>query len=217
MTVTYEMPLSRSGAQLGDSLVREVIIEGKPYARGPRSTRWHRVRSGQRILDEHWETGDLTIRESFTTWCGQSMFDRGRGRGARGPILFADAPPEGEPSCGTCEGRAIGADATHPAWLFSPARLTPPRWCPGSRSERLVVELPPRPGMRAPARCLVCGFEGRMSAGGSWHSGTWGLKQHSPGPDLIPGCPWHAWRELTRAVDDDGHPVAACRCKCVAR
>lgn len=215
MTVTYEPPLSHSSAQYGESLTREVIESGPAYARGQRSTRWHRIRSGQRFLREQWQTGEVYVHEAYSTWCGQSMFERPNGK--YGVLLFQEEVPTGEPACGTCEGRAIGADPSRPEWLFSPSRLSPPRWCPASRSERLVVELPSRPGMRCPARCLVCGVEARMSAGGSWWSGTWGIKQHEPGPDLIPGCPWHAWRELTLATTENGERVAVCRCQAVER
>lgn len=211
MTVTYEPPLSRSSAQVGESLLREVIEEGPPFIRGPRSTRWHRVRSGQRVYREWTDS----ISESYTTWCGQGMFDRSH-RGYGAPML-AETVTDGDPLCGTCEGRSIGADPEHPEWLFSPMRLIPPRWCPGSRTERLAVELPAAPGIRHPARCLVCGVVARMSAGGSWWGGTWGIRQHEPGPELIPGCPWHAWRELVVALNDNNDRVAACRCQTIER
>lgn len=212
MTITYEPPLSRSGASVGESLRREVITEGKPYARGPRSTRWHRIRSGQRILDEHWSTGELTIRESFTTWCGQAMFQRERSK-CGGPILFVDDVPTGEPACGTCEGRFIGADHDRPEWLFSPARLEPPARCPGSHT-MLVVE---DQGRWNRATCLVCGDVVKMGAHGGPYASRFDARVHHPGPALIPGCPWHAWRELTKATDRDGNTVVACLCQTIER
>lgn len=212
MTVTYEPPLSRSGARSGESLGREVITEGPAYARGPRSTRWHRIRSGQRVLHERWSTGEAYIRESYSTWCGQSMFERPDGKYG-GSILFADGPPDGEPACGTCEGRAIGADQDRPEWLFSPMRLEAPPKCPGSQTLFVVEDQ----GRYNRATCLVCRDVVKMGARGGPYASRWDARVHPPGPGLIPGCPWHAWRELTKAVDEDGNTVAACRCQTIER
>lgn len=210
MTVTYEPPLSRSGAQVGESLLREVIWEGPAYARGPRSTRWHRIRSGQRRLHEDWRTGVVTIRDSYSTWCGRGMFQRDTDRSL---ILFADGPAAGEPSCGTCEGRAIGAARDRPEWLYSPMRLDRPLRCPGSHT-MLVVE---DQGRWNRATCLVCGDVVKMGAHGGPYATRWDARVHEPGAGLVEGCPWHAWRELTVATDDDGNQVAVCRCQTIQR
>lgn len=210
MTVTYEPPLSRSGAQVGESLLCEVIWEGPAYARGPRSTRWHRIRSGQRRLDQHWKTGAVSIRESYTLWCGQSMFARNNDNS---PILFADTSGAGEPSCGTCEGRAIGADRGRPEWLYTPMRLEPPARCPGSHT-MLVRE---DQGRYNRATCLVCGDVVKMGAHGGPYASRWDARVHEPGAGLIEGCPWHAWRELALATNGAGGTVVACLCQTIRR
>jgi hypothetical protein len=212
VTVTYEPPLSRSSAQVGESLGREVIESGPAYVRGPRSTRWHRVRAGQRQLRQNYRTGEVTVAESFTSWCGQSLFERAAGRQA-GTLLFADAPATDEPACGTCEGRYIGADNTRPEWLFSPTRLLTPKQCPGSHT-MLVRE---DQGRWNRATCLVCGDVVKMGAHGGPYASRFDARVHTPGQGLIAGCPWHAWRELTTALDNDGNTVAACRCMTIAR
>lgn len=212
MTVTYEPPLTRSSAQVGEALLQEPITEGPAYVRGPRSSRWHRVRSGTRRLREDWQTGEVTIDESFHLWCGPVLFARAAGRWAGG-LLFVDDCPRDEPACGTCEGRAIGADRDRPEWLFSPTSLATPAKCPGSRS-MLVREDQSRWNR---ATCLVCGDVVAMRASGGPYNPHWGSATHEPGPGLIPGCPWHAWRELTTALDDAGQIVVACRCQTVER
>lgn len=198
MTVTYAPPLTGGRRpDYGDSLTHEAIREGLPYVRGPRSTRWHRVRSGYRVLREY----DSEIHEVFHYWCGQAGF---------GPreLLFAAAPGPGEPSCGTCEGRAIGADRERPEWLFTPWDLETPEVCPASGTQMCA----PIPGNHRVATCLACGaltpIRGR---GGPWNP-TWGLTSHQPGPDLPEGCEFHAWRHL-----EHHEGVTACRCRFIQR
>ena len=166
--------------------------------------RWHRIRSGVLRLSE-WD-GELF--ESYTLWCGQHA---GTKRSKAGTPIFTDDVPVGEPSCGTCEGRAIGADPERPDWLFQPERLAAPARCPGS-STVLVVE---DQGHWRHATCLVCGDIVRMRGRGGPYASRWDAENHPPGPGLIAGCPFHAWRELTLARTEDGDPVAACRCQTI--
>lgn len=205
MTVTYLPPLSRSGARPGESLLVEPITEGPAYLRGPRMGRWHRIRSAVLRLSQY----DGELHESYALWCGQHA-GTGRSKTGGDPIL-TDNVPTGEPSCGTCEGRAIGADPERPDWLYSPENLQAPARCPGS-STLLVVE--DQDHWRH-ATCLVCGDIVRMRARGGALNGHWDAENHQPGPGLIPGCPFHAWRELVRATTRDGDPVAACRCQTI--
>lgn len=204
MSVTYEPPLTRSGARIGESLLREVIESGPAYVRTRGMGRWHRVRSGQRVLRE-W-SGELV--ETYQTWCGQIAGSNHRS----GPALLTDEPPSDDPLCGTCEGRFIGA-RTEDRWLFQPRRLDPPKRCPGSHT-MLVRE---DQGRYNRATCLVCGDVVKMGAHGGPYATRWDARVHEPGPGLIAGCPWHAWRELTLARDENGEQVAACRCQTVER
>lgn len=214
MTVAYEPPLTRSRPNHGDSLEREVIAQGPPYLRGPRQGRWHRVRSAERVLHENHRNGLVGIRETYTLWCGpfQSQWDVDR---AGETLLFADVVPAGEPSCGTCEGRAIGAGQTGEptSWLFSPRRLDQPKVCPGSRT-MLVRE---DQAVYNRATCLVCGDVVAMRASGGPYSPRWGAVTHQPGPELVDGCQWHAWRDLVIARGSDDVDVVACRCRTVER
>lgn len=191
MTVTYLPPVST--APVDDRVVEEAISEGPAYARTRTMGRWHRIRSGRRWIAE-WRPDEL--RESYDFWCGYAT-------GSYANPIFTETPPVGEPACGTCEGRARGADPDHTEWLFQPRGLTPPKVCPGSQT-RAVIEDPTN--FRR-ATCLFCGDDVKMRAfGGPW-TGDWGAQRHPPGPGLPPGCPLHGWRQL---VIRDGAPV--CRC-----
>lgn len=63
----------------------------------------------------------------------------------------------------------------------------------------------------------VCGDVVKMGAHGGPYSTRWDARVHEPGPGLIDGCPFHAWRELVLAHDENGAQVAACRCQTVER
>lgn len=194
MTVTYAPPLTGAPAEYGMSLTHEAITDGPAYARSRQSTRWHRIRSAYRRL-EH----DGEIHEVYRFWCNQTTFAP-----HRAPI-FADQLPAGEPGCGTCEGRAIGADPTHPEWLYTPWTLTKPARCPGARSRFAD----PLPGNRT-ATCLACRLVIPIRACGSRYNPDWCIADHAPGPRLPAGCEFHAWDALTVI---DGRAV--CRCKVV--
>lgn len=189
MSVPLEPPLTRS------TVVGHAITWGQPLTTGPRyvrtpgMSRWHRPRHGVRY----------PRGVSYGLWCGQAARDDGR-------LLTADQPPAGDAVCGTCEGRAIGAGQDtqpdgRPPLLFSPARLVPPKKCPGSRTvwcEELAWNV---------GRCLACGAICPMRSSGGPYNPRWGLTTHPPGPDLVAGCPFHAWREL--GVQDGR---VSCRC-----
>lgn len=190
MTVSYAPPLGRSSAFGAERCAEEALSEGPAYVRTRRMGRWHRVRSS--TLQLH-ESDPKTLRQSWTTWCGQGV------PYGRDPWL-TDAPPTDEPRCGTCEGRYAGWVAEH-GWIFTPATLDPPKTCPGSQT-MLVQELAYNRGI-----CAVCLKPVKLRGYGSWHNGRYGAQRHAPGLDLIPGCPFHAWRELTI---HDGAVVCTC-------
>jgi hypothetical protein len=127
-------------------------------------------------------------------------------------VLLVDEPPTPDPLCGTCEGRYIGA-RTDERWLFQPERLMPPKRCPGSQTLFVREDQ----GRYNRATCLVCGEVVKMGARGGPYSSHWDARVHEPGPGLIDGCPFHAWRELTLALTDTGQQVVACRCQTVER
>lgn len=171
--VVLEPPLTRSTTLLG-----EPIVTGPRYVRTGGMSRWHRPRTGVR------HTHGIV----YGVWCGQAVHE------ARG-ILTCDKVPAGMAVCGTCEGRAIGAGQdTWPGrddLVFSPRRLTPPKRCPGSRTT-WCEELGNNVG-----RCLACGAYAPLRASGSYYDPRWGLTNHEPGDALVPGCLFHAWREMT--------------------
>lgn len=197
MTVTYLPPMTRSTARPGDSLLREAVKEGPGYGRGPRSSRWHLVRSAVDRI--HARDGD--IRRTYMYWCGQTAdgFD----------TLTADAAPEGEPVCGTCYGRREGHDPDRPDLLFTPM-IHPPRLCPGSQTG-MYTETAWSRGV-----CLVCGEPVKLRGFGQWYGGSahYGAQKHGPGPGLIEPCEFHGWREIVTCLSGDD-TVAACRCKTV--
>ncbi|MEO3856142.1 hypothetical protein [Acrocarpospora sp. B8E8] len=192
MSVVLEPPLTTSGVTPWTrNLWGEALAVGPRFIRGPRNGRWHRPRSGTRRED----------RVSYNLWCGPHI---------KVEAGFAEAEelPPGSALCGTCDGRAVGAGQD--AWMveggpdliFSPRRLTAPKRCPGSRT-MLCEELAWNVG-----KCLVCGVVTPMRSSGGPYNSHWGMTNHDPGPDLIAGCPFHAWREL-RLVEG----VVMCGCR----
>ena len=196
MTVAYLPPVSRSHAHVGDALTREAVLEGPPLARTRAASRWHLVRSAYDFLDHHGE-----IRRITSYWCGASA--------GRSPVFVEEAPP-GEPICGTCWGRREGFNPDNPDLLFTP-HLNPPKLCPGSTT-MWVTETAWNRGI-----CLVCDEPVKLRASGGPYSSRYGAQRHAPGPRLIEGCEFHAWRELTLARGPDDKPTVACRCKCIER
>lgn len=174
------------------------LTTGPRYVRGQGNSRWHRVRCG------YTQRG----RTLFTFWCGPHLWDTPPDRRA----WLTDDLPEHEPVCGTCVGRALGAGQDQvpsdlPPLVFSPRWLTPPRWCPGSRSEDLIGE-PPGPAQGSVGLCLACGDLVAVRAmGGPWNP-RYGLQRHPAGPGLVPPCPWHGWQFI--GLSRDGS--AGCRC-----
>lgn len=183
MTVTLLPPLTRSGAWAGRTH-GEALREGPGYARTRNMSRWHRVRSAvQHTLD-----GEAR-HVSYQAWCGQQLYS--------GSCRAVDVPDDGAPVCGTCEGRAEGHNPQRPDLLFTPWDLTPPAWCP---SRLIYTQEGPNVG-----RCCLCGELAPIRAYG-WN-GRAKIQRHLA-KDLVAGCPFHAWREMT-AVDG----VAVCRCQ----
>jgi hypothetical protein len=175
-----------------------------PLTRGPRLVRtaamgrWHRPRSGT------WHRRPDWTHTTLATWCGQLVIlER---------ALTATAVPHGEPLCGTCEGRAVGAG--HPpigvelraALLFEPATAAAaPARCPA----RLLGETAAR---RFPWRgtfpCPCCGESTRLRAAGGPYDSRVVIESHPPGPDLYRPCPFHRWDRPRLA--DDGRVVCGC-------
>lgn len=195
MSTAYLPPISRSAARLGASLLREAHQSGPTYARSRLATRWHMVRSAVSWIAD-WANDD-TIRITYHYWCGPW---------AREDALLADDLPRNEPLCGTCYGRSRGADPDDADLVFSPLALVPPRICPATKTV-LAKETAYNRGV-----CLVCGERVKLGSSGGPYNPHWGIRSHVPGPGLVDGCEFHAWRELVRTSDDQ----IACRCKCVA-
>lgn len=192
MTVVLEPPLTRSAAWRVPGRTPPAALAVAPrYLRTRTMGRWHRPRSGT----HHPDTG----RDSYLLWCGQTLGWQ--------EILSAEAVPDGEMACGTCEGRAIGAGQDDwpgpggPELLFEPRRLTPPRHCPGSRSEHLYEVISQH---RDILRCLAC----REIVKGRGYGWRYGPENHEPGAGLVPGCPFHAWQDLVIA---GGQAICACK------
>ena len=193
MPVALLMPTSSSGGEWRGQMP---LNSARRYARGRSNSRWHRIRAGMQ-----WPSG----RVSLQYWCGQQVSDSPDGD----QLWTVDELPESELACGTCVGRALGAGqddvpADLPPLRFDPRWQTPPRHCPGSRSERLWVQVSASVG-----RCLACGeFVGiRAMGGGGYNYGYFGAVQHDPGPGLVAPCPFHAWHRLVRRGED-----VACAC-----
>lgn len=190
--VVYEPPLHHS-APWGPRPT--VLRTGPRWLRG--RTRWHRVRSG--TVHGH--------GACWLMWCGQTRFERDK------PDRTDDLPADGAPLCGTCEGRAAGAGHPSPIelpddaeLLFRPARLTPPRWCPGGGPYGPARHLGEVVGHRV-VRCGACGdLVAEINAYG-WNPRFGQPRRHEPGPGLVPGCELHAWRYLVRTTEG-----VACQC-----
>lgn len=195
MTVTYAPPLSGGVTELGASLLMEAVTEGPAYVRSRAATRWHMVRSA---IDRYDSFRD-EIRRTWYHWCGTFS------HGSR--AITADEAPAGEPTCGTCYGRALGVNPDRPDLLYTPRTLDPPKRCPGSQT-MWVNEKAHNWGL-----CLVCGDAVKLRGFGTAYGWCYGVQIHSPGPGLIEPCEFHAWKSLTLARRD-GHPTVACRCKC---
>ncbi len=193
MPVALLPPVSTSG---GDWSGQRPLTEGPRYVRGRGNSRWHRPRNATT-----WPDG----RTIFAYWCGPHGTDGGK----YGPLWLTDEPPAGEPVCGTCVGRALGAGqddtpAGLPPLRFDPRWLSPPARCPGSNSRTLWT---PVGGHRC-GRCLVCGDVLPIRAVGRGYN-AWGAGPvaHPPGTAMVEPCPFHAWHRLEPNGD-----TARCGC-----
>lgn len=202
--IALEPPLS--GGMPVEGRQATPLREAHRFIRGPGNGRWHIPRSGQVHVLGH---------TSYGTWCGQSMFESRRTR--RGPLLGRDEwPDDGAPVCGTCAGRAVGADRSIDELLFAPRRLDPPPMCPGSKIRGLYLLVPGNPGgtlARPTVVCLACDAITK-EAGGSYGGYGWTALHAAPHEpeDLVSPCPFHGWREL----GPDGTGSARCRCGATA-
>lgn len=178
MPVTLLPPVTSSYGPVDD----EPLTEGPRFIRTRGMSRWHRPRSGVRYDNQ---------RTIYGAWCGYGI----GGSDRAGTYLAAEEPPEGEPVCGTCEGRAAGAgqddSPTGRLLLFTPRHIAPPKNCPGGRSAA-YEELP---GGRV-GRCLACGDHHPLRAMGGPYNPRYAIVQHPPGAGLVAPCPFHRWQQL---------------------
>ena len=171
------------------------LTRARRYVRGPGNSRWHRVRSGYQ-----WSTGRVTLNY----WCGPFAQDAP----GRNSLQYRDRLPAGEPACGTCVGRALGAKqdeqpADLPPLVFSPLWVKPPAICPGSRSRTLWTEIEEAHG--SVGRCLACGdLVSIRTIGRGYNAWGAGPVYHAPGRGLIDPCPFHAWNRLIERVGGAG-------------
>lgn len=176
MSVALFMPVSSSMGCHRDS---EALLEGPRFVRTGGMSRWHRVRSGYRETNRD--------RVVYQLWCNGYV---------SGDFLARDEPLPGEPVCGPCDGRAVGAgqESDGPPGrelTFTPRYSQPPRHCPASRSSLFT----PFPGDRV-GQCLACRDLQPLRSMGGPYNGRFGIVQHDPGQGLVTGCPFHAWQYL---------------------
>lgn len=190
--VRLEPPYSRSGANPHHYSTIVPLTRGPRLVRTGGMSRWHRPRSGTHHSDHG--------RTSFTLWCGQLVRST--------DLIQALTVPDGEPLCGTCEGRAVGAG--HPpvavevrsALLFEPAsRYRRPPWCPAGKLwlyDTLARTLP----WRETFGCPVCSEHVRTRAAGGWANSHVKIAAHPPVGDMVAPCPFHGWDQLGWRVDE---------------
>jgi hypothetical protein len=205
MVVSYEAPINHSVWRAPGEPKDRMLEQGPPFARmGAGSNRWHRIRSAY--------VSGMHGRTICILWCGPhaSVGHVPHLRANTRPSITSPVFPTGDglPLCGTCEGRYLGAHPEVPELRFDPRKHTTPQWCPGWggrqswSSINAYVEIKnPTPEQlavgRFPAFCLVCASVVPLRGGGGPYRGWWGLTRHAPGPDLIPPCGMHGWRQLT--------------------
>ncbi|MFJ7417944.1 hypothetical protein ACIQXD_04945 [Streptomyces uncialis] len=191
MTVALLPPTTNS---LDNHHGESPLSEGPRFVRTRGMSRWHRPRSG---------IAYTTGRIVYGLWCGASVGSSERA----GQYLAMDSLPPDEPVCATCDGRAVGAgQEQQPAdrqLVFGPRSLARPARCPASRTG-LFTEMP---GGRV-GRCLACLELHPLRAMGGPYNPRYAITQHPPGASLVAPCPFHGWRRLTRAANDQ----IACEC-----
>lgn len=190
MSIALLPPLNRRVANLTYDDRSQALTEGPAYILGRPSTRyeprWHRVRAGERL-----DTVDGHERTYWHVWCGPHH--------NAAHVVAVDELPEGQPLCGTCDGRAKG-HLGESGLVYSPDLLKAPKLCP---SKTLYSRFGHNVG-----RCLACGeFAAlRWAPMHSGYSGREVITTHPP-KLLVPPCPFHAWRSLVA----DG---STARCAC---
>ncbi|WWT39738.1 hypothetical protein [Microcystis phage Mwe-JY05] len=199
--VRLEPPYRRSAGGWNTGLIP--LTAAPPLIRTRAMGRWHRVRSGVHYTPA---SRAWTAHTSFATWCGQGVSDV--------ESLRAVELPVGEPLCGTCEGRAVGAG--HPATgqpipglIHQPVtRRPPPPVCPATR--RKLWDAPGWPDGVFP--CPACRVPTRLRGCGGWHDSGVKIEGHPPGPDLCEPCAFHRWDGLQLLLVESG-PQAVCSCR----
>lgn len=197
--VRLEPPYSRSGASASHYADMLPVLRGPRLVRGSRSGRWHRPRSAIHFISQG--------RTSFQLWCGQHASST--------DVITGTEVPDGDPLCGTCEGRAIGAG--HPpigvellaALVFEPAsRFRRPAVCPAASmfiSDQLARSVP----WRASFPCPACEDHTKLRGAGGWSNPHVKIAGHPPVGQLVDPCPFHGWDRLTMRPD---HVRAVCAC-----
>lgn len=201
VTVQLLPPVSSSAAPFHINEPRPTALTEAPnYLRSRNATRWHRARAGIARADG---------RISYQYWCGQLAYG--------GRVLGVEDKPPRDLLCGTCEGRAIGAGQVTRRGMtrlvFSPRDVAPPIACPGGKPYRETLYTQLTEDDWRNGRCLVCGYIGKLRAHGGPYRGGVKLESHPPGPDLLPACEFHGWRELIAALDTTGQRIVVCRCQ----
>lgn len=199
MPVALMLPTSSSG---GDWHGQFPLTTARRYVRGKGCGRWHRVRAAVVYpAGTHGWMGHNWLAVEY--WCGPHVVDL-----PKRPLLWTDELSDGEPVCGTCVGRALGAGQDQvptdlPPMVFDPRWQTPPRWCPGSGRSSLWRRI----GRADVAgMCLVCGEAVPIRAR-PFPGWGYGMQRHLTGPDVVEPCPFHAWKRL---VEQDGRVRCGC-------
>lgn len=184
---TYALPVPTN--YVDHQARHTVVLDGPAYVIGPRSTRWHRIRSRVEVTDR--ATGEH-IRTVISAWCGTHVRDG-----------VAWDHIENDPRCGTCEGRWEGW-ARERNLVFDPStsdrRTTK---CPGSRAStyaKTVNWITSNGGI-----CRYCGAPVSARAYG-WNGAR--IVTHESGPNLPDPCPIHGHLALTLTADG-----AVCACE----
>lgn len=191
MTVALLPPLT-SGLGRWDG-VSAPLLEAPRYVRTQGMSRWHRSRSGTR------RGGTVSVG----IWCGAGFVYLAATEPTRHGGIGVDEVPDGEPACGPCVGKALGAGQDGiptgsglPKLRYDPRWIIPPGLCTGSRKRELWEPLNARETV---GRCLVCAELVTIRAVGRGYDAYGaGPVNHEPGPGLYEPCPFHAWNNPTK-------------------
>lgn len=164
------------------------LLEAPRYVRTAGMSRWHRSRCGTR------RQGHVSVG----IWCGAGYVHLASTQPTAHGGVGVDEVPDGDPVCGPCVGKALGAGQDGipvgsglPNLRYDPRWIKPPSTCPGSGRD-LWEDVPNSHNV---VRCLVCALLVAGRAQGSPYNPSWGPVRHAPGAGLVEPCPWHAWNQ----------------------